>query len=199
MTDELKFFFRRAYMYKTFCGLNMIFIICIVCLAPLNAGAEPENFVKAAILFNLTKFVEWPPDAFGTPDAPVILSILGKDPFGEDALRTIENKYVGKRRLLIQKHSGIKEIKLCHSVFVSSSEEENLPEIISHFKNKPVLIVGGTKGFARRGGMIGLIKVENKIRFEINNEAAKRCGVKISSRLLKLARIIKSEPMVEKK
>lgn len=160
----------------------------VLCVA-IKAGAESESYVKAAFLYNFAKFVEWPAGTFENPEAPVVLCILGKDPFGP-ALRTIENKTVGKRKLFIVKRLELSGKENIHILFVSTSEKKNAASILSALRNRPVLTVSDTQGFAHSGGMICLIKADRKIRFEINVRAAKLSGLKISSRLLKLARIV---------
>ncbi len=164
---------------------------------PLNAASQAakssEYIVKATFLYNFAKFVEWPADAFEGPDAPVILCILGEDIFG-DALKTIENKVIRGRNLLIRQCQDTNETKGCHILFISPSEDEKLPKILSDMKGMPSLTVSDTEGFVQSGGIIRFFTMGNKIRFEINPEAAKLSHLKISSRLLKLARIFKEYP-----
>ncbi|QTA87601.1 YfiR family protein [Desulfonema magnum] len=164
---------------------------------PLNTASQTvkssEYVVKATFLYNFAKFVEWPAHAFERPDTPVILCILGKDIFG-DALKTIENKVIRGRTLLIRHCQDTNEAKGCHILFISPSGDKNLQEILSDIKDTPCLTVSDTEAFAQRGGIIRFFTMGNKIRFEINPEAAKRSHLKISSRLLKLARIFKEPP-----
>ncbi|MCP4108698.1 MAG: YfiR family protein [Desulfobacteraceae bacterium] len=167
-----------------------LFICCAVLCSASEVGAEPENFVKAAFLYKFVKFVEWPAQAFKTPETPVVVCILGDDPFGP-ALEILKNKPVGKRKLFVIKHKEINKHKeSIHIVFVSASEKKRLDSILSRFKGRPILTIGDTEGFAAKGGIINMVKRGGKIGFEINIKAAKHSGLKISSRLLKLAIIV---------
>jgi len=181
---------RKLFTYMILYG------ICTALFVPSKVVAEPgrpaEYTVKATLLYKFSKFVEWPAATFDKPDAPIMLCILGKDPFGE-FLNIIKGKRVKGRLFLIGKHSDVLSTGGCHILFVSSSEKENLGAVLSNLKNRPVLTVSDIKGFARQGGMINLIIAGKKVRFEINPAAAERSGLKISSRLLKLGRIIKED------
>ncbi|MDM8554465.1 YfiR family protein [Desulfococcaceae bacterium HSG7] len=171
----------------------ILYGICAILLIPLKAAAESdgpaEYTVKATLLYKLSKFVKWPPEAFDKPDAPITLCIIGHDPF-EEALNSIKGKRVQGRPFLIGKPSDILSAGGCHILFVSASEKENLSTVLSKLKNRFTLTVSEIEGFARQGGMINFIIAEKKIRLEVNLAVAKRAGLKISSRLLKLAKII---------
>jgi len=176
------------------------FLFLIFEFIPLSMAAEAEIpsewMVKATFLYNFAQFVEWPEDAFKSPDAPLNLCILGKDPFGE-AITAIKDKFVRRRPLLIRYCKDTREVEGCHILFISKPKEGDgvcpLPEL----KKKPWLTVSDAKGFAADGGMIRLFRMGKKIRFEINPAAAKRSCLKISSRLLKLAKIVKETPAKE--
>ncbi len=167
-----------------------------------HAGAEDdmtgEYLVKAAFLYNFAKFVEWPEAAFSDPRSPIKLCILGEDPFGV-ALETIRGKAVRGRKLEIKKITRIEDLEKCHILFISSSERDQLPQVLDLEKMPNVLTVGDMESFAGEGGVVNLVKVGNKIKFEINMEAAWKAGLKISSKLLKLAKIVGSKPEREMK
>jgi hypothetical protein len=148
-----------------------------------------EYHLKAAFLYNFAKFVQWPSGTFNSADTPIILCIYGLDSFKE-ALDTIENKLIRNRRLMIKKSPHSKEVKQCHILFVSSSESKNVSDLLSLTKNLPILTVSDIKGFSDHGGMIALIKKDNKIRFDVNLDAAEGSNLKINSHLLRLARDI---------
>ncbi|OGP69342.1 MAG: hypothetical protein A2169_09630 [Deltaproteobacteria bacterium RBG_13_47_9] len=157
-----------------------------------NPPASPEYLIKAAYLYNFTKFVEWPPEAFEDDFSPINLFILGADPFGE-ALDSIKNRTVQGRRLNIKYVNHIEEVSGCHILFISASEKENLRSILRILKNSTILTISETENFSKRGGIINFIQVENKIHFEINPDAAQQGKLKISSQLLRLAKIVSSE------
>jgi hypothetical protein len=161
-------------------------------LTPEVACAEDkaeEYAVKAAYLFNFAKFVEWPPPALPTPQSPLTLCITGKDPFG-DTLETVRDKSVRDRPLVIRRLSRLEEPTHCHLLFLSDSESTRLGQVLAKLKNGPILTVSDIPGFADAGGMIGLVNVGQRIRFEINLPTVQKANLKISSQLLKLAKII---------
>jgi len=156
-----------------------------------------EYLVKAAFLYNFARFVEWPAGAFADDRTPVTLGILGKDPFGE-IIESIRGKTVRDRELVIRRFVSMEEMEECHILFISQSEHKRLARIFVKLKDWSVLTVGDMEKFAHRGGIINLIIVEGKVRLEVNVDVAKRSGLEISSNLLKLARIVKSEQTGEK-
>ncbi len=162
-------------------------------MLPLIIQAETDRFsendIKAAYLYNFAKFVEWPAASFNTPNAPIILCILGSPPF-DKALKTIQNKPVRDRLLLIRHCRNIEDLEGCHMLFVSDSEKENMAAILSRVKNQPILTISDIDGFVNSGGIIKFIRSGNKIRFEVNVGAAEKASIKISSRMLKIAQRI---------
>jgi hypothetical protein len=148
-----------------------------------------EYAVKAAFLYNFAKFVKWPADAFSDAQSPFVLGIIGEDPFGS-ALDAIRRKSVGNRKLVITRLDKLEDIKKCHMLYISRPRENDLDQIFARLKGLNVLTVSDIEGFALKGGIIGLFKVGNKIRFEINVNSVKRSGLQVSSKLLNLARIV---------
>jgi hypothetical protein len=146
-----------------------------------------EYQLKAAFLLNFAKFVEWPPAAFAEVTSPIVLGILGENPFGDALERTIRAKTINNRRLEIKPFPSSAEATNCHILFISTSEKARLPEILASLRGASVLTVGETDRFTETGGMINFVRQGNKIRFQINEVAAKSAGLKISSKLLSLA------------
>ena len=177
-------------------SLFMIMILYGFSAAALNTEADKrkhaEYKIKAAYLYNFAKFVEWPAVAFADPSLPLGICIFGEDPFG-DALDTNKNKTVNGRTLEIMHSSGSTELSGCHILFISPKETNNLKDILEMIKDRHILSVSDINKFADHGGMINLKQVKNKIRLEINHEAAKQSGLKMSSKLLKIAKVIKGE------
>lgn len=175
-------------------GLFIIMMLYGLSAAALNTGAEQKKLdeykVKAAYLYNFAKFVTWPEDTFKDPSLPLGICIFGDDPFG-DAIDVIKDKNVKGKKLEIKQSSGKSELMGCHILFISPSENKNLSGILKNIKNKHMLTVSDMNKFAHRGGMINLKQVKDKIRLEINHEAAKQSGLKVSSKLLKIAKVIK--------
>ncbi len=156
--------------------------------APKRARLS-EYQVKVGYLYNFARFVDWPAQAFGDERAAIRLGILGKDPFGED-LKFIRDKTAHGRRFEIRQVAGAGELKECHILFIGSSEKKNLEHILAGLRGSPVLTVSDMEGFAQRGGTINFIRTEGRIRFAVNPGAARRAGLTISSKLLRLADIV---------
>ena len=146
-----------------------------------------ESKLKAAFLFNFAKFVEWPPTAFADANSPLTIGILGDNPFGGDLEAIIRDKTINNRTIAIKLMRSLAEATNCQVLFISPSAKSKISEMISGLGSASVLTVGETDRFAESGGMINFVKEGNKIRFEINEVAAKRAGLKISSKLLSLA------------
>jgi hypothetical protein len=168
-------------------------------LAGAQAGDgsdSSEYLIKAGFIYNFAKFVEWPSTAFAEPDSPIVIGVLGTDPFGDIINHVVEGKKIGARGFVIRRFKWSKELKdskdfkECRILFVSSSEKMHFEEIVEAVKGLPILTVGETPGFAERGGMIRLMLEDNRVRFEVNVDAAHDGNLNISSRLLTLARII---------
>jgi hypothetical protein len=145
-----------------------------------------EYEIKAAYLYNFIKYVDWP-----TSKDTVTIGVLGGNPFGP-ALSPLNGKIVKGRRVVVKEIDSVRDAANCQVIFVSSSERQRLREILENLKNAHVLTVGEMDGFAEDGGIINFIEENNKVRFEINPDAARRTGLTISSELLKLAKLTKS-------
>jgi hypothetical protein len=151
-----------------------------------------EYELKAAILYNLTKFVEWPAAAYADPQAPTSLCILGHDPFGSSLTAAIPKNAGDERPVLIRRLQNKEAIRGCHLLYISSSERKIAAQILATLKGTGahVLTVGEMDLFAVHGGIIQFTLQDKQVRFEINLDAAAREGLTIRSRLLLLARIV---------
>ena len=168
------------------------FVLCLGLLlaaAPGRAQVPPpsEYQLKAAFLYNFAKFIDWPPEAFAADQSPFIIGILGDNPFGTDLERTVAGKLINNRPITIRSFPTAAEAANCHILFISSSEKKLLPEIIQSLHGTAVLTVGETDQFIASGGMVNFMQEASKIRFQINDDAAKAARLKISSKLMSLA------------
>jgi len=162
-------------------------------MAPAQRSLPGEYQVKAAFLFNFAKFIEWPASSFATSQSPFAICLLGQDPFGNILDDTLRGKAIGDRPIVTRRLKDKAETRSCQVVFVSSSESAHLAEIIGSMPGSKVLLVGETKGFAASGGTIEFTHEDNHVRFTINTDAADRSGLKFSSKLLALAKIVHDE------
>jgi hypothetical protein len=181
-----------AVRYAFVCAI----VISMFLLTPASARAQSDDSaeypVKLAFLYNFTKFVEWPAEAFPSPGAPLNICLVGQDPFGYDTEHDLRSRTVGNRPVALLKFKPGQNLKGCHIVFVSADSGRRSMSIVADLRGSDTLTVGESKDFAANGGMISFIVEENKLRFEVNLEATKQAHLSISSHLLALARIVKS-------
>lgn len=152
--------------------------------------AAGEYEVKAAFLFNFARYVEWPADGFPPEGDPIVVTVLGEDPFGETLDSTLRDRTIQKRPLVVRRVARVEEVGNSQIVFIGKTASEDLPRILQRLDDAPVLTVGETAQFAQRGGMISFRKERDRIGFEINLASTERAHLKVSSQLLKLARIV---------
>jgi len=153
------------------------------------AYAEPTEYeVKAAFIYNFAKFVDWPPKLGGDAH-PLRLCVLGKNPFGS-ALEEIKGKAVKERKLEVALLDLAASARECDLLFISASAEKHLERIVALSRGAEVVTIGDTEGFAQQGVMINFYSENGKVRFEINLDTVRRGGLKVSSKLLILARIV---------
>jgi hypothetical protein len=166
-------------------------------VGPGTARGETPEFreyaVKVALLYNFAKFVDWPPESFKNEASPFILGIVGTDPFGA-TLETLKDKTVKGRRLIIRKLPRLENFDECHLLFFSGSEKSNVRNLLASLKNHNILTVSDMEKFASQGGMLGLVNVDEKINFEVNIDTVSHSKLKVSSQLLKLAKIVHTGP-----
>jgi hypothetical protein len=148
----------------------------------------PEYQVKAAFLFNFARFVEWPSDAFDDPRSPLVIGVLGTDPFGPDLDAVMRDKTVHGRSILVQRYPRATDVGPCHVLFVGRGESGRLRRGQGLLKDTGVLTVGEEAG-PRAGTMIRLSLVDNRVRFEVDLAAVQDAKLKISSKLLRLGKL----------
>ena len=148
-----------------------------------------EYQVKAAFLLNFTKFVEWPATAFEAPDSPIAICILGEDPFGPTLDQIVAGEVVNGRRVTIQRIRRAPEPKSCQVLFMNAPGREALNIIPS--LGPGVLAVGEGEPFVREGGTIAFVIENRRVRFDANLTAAENAGLRLSSKLLNVARSVK--------
>jgi hypothetical protein len=162
---------------------------------PLQAEEKPalEVQVKAAFLAKFAMFVEWPATGTNHDNLPLLIGILGKDPFGEFFESAARRESINGRAIEIRRGDAAGLLADCHIVFISASESARLSAHLDRLAGKPVLTVGDELNFAARGGMIGFIKEAGKVRFEINTRAAEQAGLRLSAKLLQVGKIVTAE------
>ena len=149
--------------------------------------------IKAAYLLNFARLVEWPRDAFTSVDSPVTIGIVGTDPFGEALEQTVEGKRINNRRIAVQRLQWHQDLRRCQIVFISSSDSARIGELTTRLAGLPVLIVGEARQLAARGATINFTIEDDRVRFEVNVEAARRARLTVSSQILRVAKIVKEQ------
>ena len=167
-------------------------VLCLLATAPLPAqtNARREYQVKAVFLFNFAQFVDWPASAFADPAAPLIVGVLGTDPFGPDLDDVVRGESVGTHPLEIKYYARAEDIEACHILFISGSEAPRLDKIVNQLDDRPILTVSDTDNAARRGVMIRFFSDNGRIRLRVNLEASRQAGLQISSKILRRAEIV---------
>jgi len=156
---------------------------------PVFGQTFDEYQVKAAFLYNFAKFVEWPAASFASPASPIVIGVLGPNPFGKSLEEITQGKTVGGRPLVIRTVEEFQQAGHCHILFVAFSDRKRLHAFLTSPYSPGVLTVGETADFTAEGGMIGLNLEDGRIRLEINVESAQRAGLHISSKLLNLVQV----------
>jgi hypothetical protein len=168
--------------------------LCATAAAPIETRAQAppaqEYQLKAVFLFNFAQFVEWPPSAFPAPDTPLVIGVLGKDPFGSYLDEVVRGETINNHPLTVRRYRRVEDITTCHILFIGRPEQERLEPVLDSLKGRSILTVGDAESFARRGGMIRFVTDSNRIRLRINLEAAETASLKLSSKLLRPAEIV---------
>ena len=155
-----------------------------------QSGVPTEYQVKAAFLFNFTKFVEWPATAFADPRSPIVLGVLGDDPFGGSLNLIVDGQLVRGRGITIRQYRFGDDVRRCHVLFVSASEQARTAQILGGLQGASVLTVSDFAGFAGGGGVVQFYMEEDRVRFVVNAEAAARANLRMSAKLLAVAHVI---------
>jgi len=177
------------------------FLLTLVSSLILNASLtalamsedSAEYPVKLGFLYNFTKFVEWPAESYRDAGAPLTICIVGHDPFSAELEAELRTRKVGDHPVEVKAPKTTDSLSGCHIVFVPVTEKDHVDKIMKEVEGSSSLTVGESEGFAVMGGVINLFVEENKVHFEVNPLAAERARLKISSKLLTMAKIVKEQ------
>ncbi len=175
-------------------NLNMLVFAVCMCTVIITVGQDytQEYVLKAGYMERFTRFIDIPDSILApNPDSAFIIGVLGDDPFKGALESFYQDNTIKKHRVEIRHFNNIEQAKNCHMLFVSHSIEKQLPQIVKATRGFPLITIGETKSYARRGVMINFYIEQNKIRFEINLDTVEQSGLKISHLLLNAARPIK--------
>ena len=176
---------------KQFCGWVLVAVACGLLVTDQGTAQDTgasEYEIKAAFLLNFTKFAEWPPSSFADAQSPMEICILGKDPFGRALDDVVQGEAVNGRRLTVRRLTQPPPPQACQVLFLDP-ELKDLPKILGGLPPGVLTVSEGTR-FLREGGMIALVLDNRHVRFDINGAASESGAVKLSSKLLNVARSI---------
>ena len=189
---------RCCHILKRLAGLAVA--LCAASALAREVGAQTSNFTpyqhKALYLYQFAKYTEWPKEILGDDNGPFVLGILGKDPFGTN-IDIIQGKLIKGRKLIVKRFAKVQDVAGCHLLFISSSETEQLPQILKALEKSSILTIAEAEGFAQQSAMINLVAEQKSassqtVSFEINRAAAEKANLKLDTQLLKLAKRVKS-------
>lgn len=171
---------------------GLLVLLLLFGLSPLEADtpAPREYQVKAVFLFNFTRFVDWPPSAFRSADAPLVIGVLGDDPFGRSLDEAVRGENAHNHPVRVQRYRTVAEVNDCHVLFIARSEEGRIDSILTALRGKPILTVSDVEDFTPRGGMVRFFSEHNRIRLRINLDAARESNLTLNSNLLRAAEIV---------
>jgi hypothetical protein len=177
---------------KVRAGIWLVAFIILLSAGPEASAQTPisrEYEIKAVFLFNFAQFVDWPREASASPQAPLIIGVLGDDPFDGYLDDTVRGEKLNNRPFVVQRYRRVEDIDGCQVLFIGQTNPRELVHIMAALKGRSVLTVGDTEGFAEDGGIIRFVTENNRIRFRINVDAAEAAHLVISSKLLRLAEV----------
>jgi YfiR/HmsC-like len=163
-------------------------LIAVGLLGGRSALAAPTaQQVEAVFLFYFSQFVDWPPGSFADHSSPIVIGVLGDDPFDGSLDQAVAGERVNGRPVVVRRLKSLADASGCHILYISSSESAQLAQIMSALKGRNVLTVSDLNGFVQSGGMIRFVLLDQHVRLVINPQAAQAAGLKLSSKLLRAA------------
>ena len=178
----------------------LVALALLLAAAPGSAGGSARDSVtpiyttsdeyklKAAYLFNFAKYVEWPAARLPAPDSPIVIGVLGADPFGDRLDRTVRGRTIGRHPVVVRRGRHLEDLAGCHMLFVGRGESARARQIAEMLRESPVLTVGEASDFVATGGMIWLGRAGDAVEFDVNLDAVRQAGLAIGARMLASAR-----------
>jgi hypothetical protein len=150
-----------------------------------------ECQVKAAYVYNFAKFVDWPPQTFESAAQPLVFCVLGQSAVSDPLRAALEGRVVDQRPLVFRLLTDVKEARKCHVLFVSPGDKKSLRQTLDGVRSLPILTAGETDDFTNQGGMVRFVLEGGRVRLEFNLDAAESAKLRISSKLLSLAKTVR--------
>jgi hypothetical protein len=163
-------------------------LLLVACtFSGLTQTTSTETSIKAVYLFHFAQFVDWPENAFATPQSPFVIGIYGDEPLAASVEDAVMSETVRGRKLVVRRCASIDDVTDCQILFISRSRAASLDRILARVKGKSILTVSDIENFTSRGGMVRFLTERNRVHFRINTEEPPKVGLTISSKLLRLA------------
>jgi hypothetical protein len=178
------------FVKKIRCFLAFLILLQLSLVSGADISNVKEYQIKAVFWYNFTKFITWPEATFKNNQSPFYMCILGTDPFRGEMELAIKEA-VSERPLEIKYLSTIETAETCHTVFISRSEQKQLPSLLNTLKKSAILTVSDIENFSQQGGMIEFYHENNKVRFMIAPEVLSEAGLRAQAQLLKISKIVK--------
>lgn len=175
--------------FPRFCCVLVLFIT--LGAAPANQAETGKSYqIKAVFLFNFAQFVEWPQATFPAAASPLIIGVLGRNPFGSFLDETVRGEHIHGHPIIVQRYSDVRDIKTCHILFINLQDPDEMENALVSLKHQNTLTVSDASRFIQRGGMVQFFTENNRTRIRIDPGSAKAADLVISSKLLRLADIV---------
>jgi hypothetical protein len=171
-------------------GIVSALLLAESTILPAQPPPSREYQIKAVFLFNFAQFVEWPAHAFPEAETPLVIGVLGRDPFGTYLEEIVRGEKINGHPLVIQRYSAVTEAKNCHILFINFTKTDDLKRAFTYLKSRSTLMVGDAPNFIQQGGMIRFFTENSKTRIQVNLETVKGAELAISSKLLRLADVV---------
>lgn len=197
MNEQKTLFYYRDYLRKYYLSMLFLFLSLFIYSVSFCGGqnliTDRETSVKAAYIYNFTKFVYWNSQDCDAPITPITISVLGADQIYELLSNYVKQQKSGKPIKVQKVNNELKEVSDCQIVFISRADQNQSSVILKHFEGLRILTVSDISGFAHNGGMIGFFFENGRVKIEVNLGAVKKAGFRISAKLLEIARIVSNE------
>ncbi len=162
--------------------------------APEATPPPREYEIKAAFIYNFTKFIEWPARSFPDAQSPFVIGVLGETPCAEALEQLVKDRKFNGRTIIVRRIAEAQALGRLQILFVGSAQDVEFGTLLPTIAADPILTVGESTAFASMGGAINFVRQDDKVRFEVNLHSAGQSGVKISAQLLKLATVVREAP-----
>lgn len=166
-----------------------LLIMCSTYFASSQSSVPVEYQVKAVFIFNFTQFVDWPSSSFASEQSPLIIGVLGENPFGSYLEETVKGETVSGHPLIVQYYKNVTDIKTCHVLFINSNETKVIDTVLSNLKGSNILTITNNYDNSKQDEVIRFFIRNHKTGFQINSDAAKNASLNMSSKLLNVATI----------